>query len=238
MRASLTATAVVLLTLACGDTPTTPGPTGETITLSQAQVDSITTRGDVVADANPGNTSLRSFVDSTLEALQAGVVMQRLDVSTNLTTNPLYFIGIHRVVNQSGGSSFSTWTLIGFEDPADFRRVVEVSGFAQSSTGTAPTSVNGTIGNGGFVNGQLLVVAANGSVSTFNYSSGSVSFRSDAPSGPCPKTNPSPATVCTLETMHVQFNVSATQTATGSLERHASVATEVAVPTMRLTYTP
>jgi hypothetical protein len=241
MRSRLTvmaATAVALLA-SCSDGPTIPTPTGETFTLSQAQFDAMVGHGDDVADANPGNASLRSFVDSTLQALQAGVQMRRLDVATNLTDKPLYFIGIHRVVNQSGGSSFSTWTLVGFEDPADFRSVVQTSGFAQSSSGTAPSAVSGTIGDGtGIVNGQLLLVDSNGSVSTFNYSTGTASFRSDAPSGACPKTNPAPATVCTLETMHVQFTVSATQSITGSLERHASITTEAAVPAMRLTYTP
>jgi hypothetical protein len=238
MRSKILLTAIVC-SLACSEDPVAPPPSGELFTLSQAQFDAMVGRGDAVADANPGNASLRSFVDSTLQALQAGVQMQHLDVSTNLTDQPLYFVGIHRVVNQANGSSFSTWTLIGFEDPANFKSVVQTSGFAQSSTGTAPTSVSGTIGDGtGIVNGQLLIIDADGSVGTFNYSSGSASFRSDAPSGPCPKTNPAPATVCTLETMHVTFTVSATQSATGSLERHASISTEMAVPAMRLTYTP
>lgn len=238
MRSYRIATALaVVASLSCSTEPTRPGPTGETLTLSQAQVDSIVNRGDAVADANPGQASLRSFVDSTLQALQAGVVMQRLDVATNLTENPLYFIGIHRIVNQSNGSSFSTWTLVGFEDPADFRSVVQTSGFAQAPGNTAPTSVSGTIGQG-YLNAQMLIVSPGGSVSTFNYSSGTVSFRSAAPSGSCPKTNPAPATVCTLETMQVHFSVSATQSASGSAERHASVTGEVAVPAMRLTYTP
>lgn len=238
MRSKLLLSAIIC-SIACSNDPASPTPTGEQFTLSQAQFDAMVGRGDAVADANPGNASLRSFVDSTLQALQAGVQMQHLDVSTNLTDQPLYFVGIHRVVNQSNGASFSTWTLIGFEDPANFKSVVQTSGFAQSSTGTAPASVSGTIGDGsGTVNGQLLIINADGSVGTFNYSSGSASFRSDAPSGACPRTNPAPATVCTLETMHVTFTVSATQSATGSLERHASISTEVAVPAMRLTYTP
>ena len=228
-----------LVLLGCSDDPASPAPSGESFTLSPAQVTAMLDRGNGIAQANPGNASLRSFVDSTLQALQAGVEMKRLDVETNLTDKPLYFVGIHRVVNQSGGSAFSTWTLVGFEDPADFRSVVQTSGFAESSTGTAPSAVSGTIGDGtGIVNGQLLVVSQDGTVGTFNYSSGMASFRSDAPTGQCPKTNPAPATVCTLEIMHVKFMVSATQSATGSLERHASITGELAVPAMRLTYTP
>jgi hypothetical protein len=242
MRSSvLLAAAAISFSFACGNDAqsSTEPPSGDQFTLSSAQFNAMVDRGEALADDNPGNASLRSFVDSTLQALQAGVEMKRLDVVTNLTDKPLYFIGIHRVSNQANGSSFSTWTLIGFEDPANFTSVVQTSGFAQSSTGTAPSSVSGPIGDGsGIINGQLLLIGANGTVSTFNYSSGSASFRSDAQGAQCPKINPSPATVCTIETMHVTFTVSATQSPTGSLMKQASVTTEVSVPAMRLTYTP
>ncbi len=242
MRTSRMFCFVTVMMVAAGcskDNPTAPeGPTGAEFTLSQAQVTALMTRADQLADANPGSGSLRSLVDSTLLALQAGVVMKRLDVQTDLTTAPLYFIGIHRVVHQPNGGSFSTWTLVGFEDPANFANIVQNSGFAPSATSTAPASLSGTIGDGGFVNGQLLQVGANNSVSTFNYSTGTVTFSSDAPTGPCPNGNPEPRTVCTLESMRVTFNVTATQSLAASLARHASVTTEVAVPTIRLTYTP
>ena len=239
MRIAPCAAALLIVAGSCSSDPVTPVPTGEQFTLTDAQFAAMVARGGNVADNNPGNASLRSFVDSTLQALQAGVEMKRLDVTTNLTDKPLYFVGIHRIVNQPGGSSFSTWTLIGFEDPANFTSVVQTSGFAQSSGGTAPSSVSGVIGDGsGTVNGQLLIVNPNGSVVTYNYSSGTATFRSDPPTGSCPKTNPAPATVCTIETMHVTFSLSSTQSITSSEERHAWLTTEVAVPAMRLTYTP
>lgn len=228
--------ALCLTSASCETDPIAPLPTGDLITLSQTQVNAMSDRGNAIADANP---SLRSFVDSTLQALQAGVQMVRVDVDTDLTDKPLYFVGIHRVVNQSGGGSFSTWTLVGFEDPANFANIVQTSGFAQSSGSTAPTSVSGSIGDGsGIVNGQLIHVNDDGSTVTFNHSSGMASFRSDAPSGPCPKANPSPSTTCSLEVMHVTFSVNATQSVTSSLMRHAWRTTEVAIPAMRLTYTP
>src|SRR4051794_33519054 len=166
MRAKPTLAALACLFLACSDNPASPTPTGDQFTLSEAQFDAMVGRGDAVADANPGNTSLRSFVDSTLQALQAGVEMQHLEVSTNLTDKPLYFVGIHRVINRASGSSFATWTLIGFEDPANFKSVVQTSGFAESTGGTAPSSVSGPIGSG-YANGQLLLINADGSVATF-----------------------------------------------------------------------
>jgi len=233
--------AAIVVALGCGtDTPAGPEPpTGAEFTLTQAQLSALATRVDQLIDANPANGSLRSLVDSTLLALQAGVVMKRLDVETDLTTAPLYFIGIHRVVHQPGGGSFSTWTLVGFEDPANFANIVQTSGFAPSATSTAPSAVSGTIGDGsGIVNGQLLQVGANNSVATFNFSAGSASFSSDAPTSPCPNGNPEPRTVCTLESMRVTFSVTATESMTSSLARHAWMTNEATVPTIRLTYTP
>ncbi len=233
--------AAILVTLGCDDNkPTTPqGPTGAQFTLSQAQVTALTARANQIANSNPGNGTMRSLVDSSLLALQAGVVMKKLDVQTDLTTAPLYFIGIHRVIHQANGGSFSTWTLVGFEDPTDFANVIQTSGFKQSATSTAPTTLTGTIGDGtGVVNGQMLQVAANNSLTTWNYSTGTASFTSDEPSGPCPNGNPEPRTVCTLETMHVTFDFNSAQSGATSVTRHASVNGSVTVPTIRLTYTP
>ena len=105
---SLACVAALALAVACSDEPTSPALSGEIITLSPSQVTSLVTRSDAVADANPGNVSFRSFVDSTLVAMQAGVQMKRLDVATNLTTAPLSFVGIHRVVHKASGGSYST----------------------------------------------------------------------------------------------------------------------------------
>jgi hypothetical protein len=232
--------AAIAFSMACGnDDPTAPPPppTGDSFTLSASQVSAMTDRAETVESSDPGNTSFKSFVDSTLLALQAGVTMKRLDVTTNLTAAPLYFIGIHRVVNQSNGGSFSTWTLIGFEDPSAFANVVEVSGFAQSSTSTAPTTVSGSIGTGS-INGQLLQVQPNNTVAVWNYSTGNASFTSDAPSGSCPNGSPQPRLTCSIENMTVTFNVTAAQSASSNITRNASVPVSVTVPALRLTYTP
>jgi hypothetical protein len=231
----------LLAAIACNDNNPTgsEGPTGAEFTLSQAQVSALIARADQLADANPTNPAMRSLVDSTLLALQAGVVMKRVDVQTDLTTAPLYFIGIHRVIQQPDGGSFSTWTLVGIEDPTDFTTVVQVTGFAQSTTSTAPSSVSGTIGDGtGIVNGRLLQVGAGNVLKTWNYSTGNASFTSEPPTGACPNGNPEQWTVCTLENVRVTFSITATESLTSSFARHASVNTEVSVPTIRLTYTP
>jgi hypothetical protein len=223
--------AATLLILACDGDPTAPTPAPAQLTLSVDQVTAMTARAGQLVSTDPSNTSFKAFVDSTLLVLQAGVTMKRLDVTTNLTSAPMYFIGLHRVINQANGTSFSTWTLVGFEDPAAFANVIQVSGFAQSSF-----AASGAIGSG-YANGQLLQVQADGTVAVWNYSTGHASFVSDLPTAACPNGSPQPKLTCDLETMHVTFNVESAQSAGSSITRSASVA-EVAVPALRLTYTP
>ena len=187
MRSHLSVGLAAALLLACDGDPTTPTPPLEQFTLSAEQVSAMNARAGQVMATDPSNTSFKAFVDSTLLVLQAGVTMKHLDVTTNLTSAPMYFIGLHRVVNQPNGSSFSTWTLVGFEDPATFANVIEVSGFAESSSSAA----HGAIGSG-YANGQLLQVLTDGTVAVWNYSTGSASFVSDLPTGACPNGSPQP----------------------------------------------
>jgi hypothetical protein len=205
--------------------------------LTAKQVGALDSIGQVITEANPGNGTLKSLVDSTLLVLTAGVEARRLDVTTNLTTKPLYFVGVHRPVS-SGNSAFSTWTLVGMDDPSKLTSLIEVSGFAQSATGTPPASVSGTIGDGtGVVNGLLLAVGNGGSVTEWPASAGTVSFASTASGTACPNFPPSGNISCTLETMRVRFTMNASGGTGGASARSAAVATDVDVPAMRLTYT-
>lgn len=221
---------------ACSDSePTQPENTPDVLQLTAKDVGSLDSTGRVINEANPGNGTLKSLVDSTLLVLTAGVQAKRLDVTTNLTTKPLYFVGVHRAFTR-GTSSFSTWTLVGMDDPAKLTSIVEVSGFAQNNTATPPASISGTIGDGtGAVNGLLLSVANGGAVTQWNGSSGTVSFSSTPSSTACPNFPASGNITCTLETMRVRFGLDAPNAAAGA--RSASIASEVEVPTMRLTYT-
>jgi hypothetical protein len=223
---------------ACGDSGSTdPVSVPEVRQLTTKEVGSLDSTARVITAANPGNGTLKSLMDSTLLVLTAGVEAKRLDVTTNLTTKPLYFVGVHRAVTR-GATSFSTWTLVGMDDPAKLTSIVEVSGFTQNATATPPTSVSGTIGDGsGLVNGLLLTVGDGGAVTQWNGSSGAVSFSSTPGTTACPTFPPSGNITCTLETMRVHFTVNAPNAAGGAGARSASISTDVDVPTMRLTYT-
>jgi hypothetical protein len=234
----LAVAATALLAAACGDT-TNPVivSLGDGFAFSNAQINALDSSARVVVAANPSNGTLKSLVDSTLLVLQAGVQAKRLDVTTNLSTAPLYFVGVHRVVTHATGS-FSTWTLVGMDNPSQLANLVEVSGFAPSANNTAPTSVSGTIGDGtGVVNALFIAVGAGGSLTQWSANTGTVSFSSDAPSGPCPVAVTTPNITCTLETMHVHFSASAASGSGGAGARQASVVTDVAVPAIRLTFT-
>lgn len=234
----LAAVMAALLALGCGSDSTdlihTP-PSGDSFVFTPGQVSSLDSTGRAVVTSNPGNGSLKSLLDSTLQVLTAGVTAKRVDVVTDLTAAPLYFVGIHRVIERASGS-FSTWTVVGMDDPEALVNLIEVSGFAETATATAPSSVSGSIGTGA-VNALFLKVAAGGAVTQWNGNPGTISFSSDAPTIACPVANPSANMTCAIETMHVHFDVSAASGTGGAPARHAVVATDVEIPTMRLTYT-
>jgi hypothetical protein len=229
---------MVLASAACGADNTSPVLPTDRLQLTAAQVKSLDSSGQAIVQANPGNADLRSLVDSTLMVLTAGVEARRIGIATNLTTAPLYVVGVHRAVTRSTGS-WSTWTLVAIDDPSKLVSLIEVSGFAQSAGATPPSAVSGTIGDGsGIVNAMLLQVAAGGAVTQWRASTGTVSFSSDAPGAACPGFVPTAVITCALETMHVRFTANAPSGTGGAGARNATLATETDVPAMRLTYSP
>jgi len=233
--ALLLSACVPLLASACGGSDTNdPTPRPDQLTLTDAQVRSLDSTGRVIEQANPANGNIKSFVDSTLLVLTAGIVAKRLDVVTDVTTSPLYFVGIHRVVSQGNGS-FSTWNVVGMDDPSHLTSIVEVGGYAPSAGATAPTSVSEAIG-GVATHAYFLTVGAGGVVTEWFANSGSASFASGPAGAPCPNFTATGGITCSLETMHVHFSASASSGTNGAGARQATVGADVDVPTMRLTY--
>jgi hypothetical protein len=230
---------VTLAIVRCNGADNT-GPTSppDRLQLTAAQVNSLDSSGQVIAQANPGNANLKSLADSTLAVLTAGIEAKRVDITTNLTTAPLYFVGIHRASVRPTGS-WSTWTLVAIDDPSKLANLVEVSGFAETPSLTPPSSVTGTIGDGtGIVNATLLQVGAGGAVTEWRATTGTVSFSSDAPGVPCSGFTATPHITCALETMHVHFTANAAGGSGGAGPRQATLSIDTDVPAMRLTYTP
>jgi len=231
-----TAVACALIGLAaCGSDSTSPASGNnnapDNILFTTATVKSLDSTGQVIVMANPGNRDLQSLLDSTFSVFTAGIQAKRIDIQTNLTALPLYFVGIHRAFNHANSSS-STWTLIGLDDPSHLGSLIELSGFAQNTASTAPSSVSGSIGSG-FVNGMFLQVGTAGAVTQWHTGTGTVSFTSDAPGAACPGFAATPIVTCAMETMHVTFNTNATGGSGGAGARQAAVTTRSRSSTIR-----
>ena len=238
IRPLLLCSVAVVLAACDGGDGTAPTTVPDKLQLTAAQVRSLDSAGQVIVQANPGNANLKALADSALAVLTAGIEAKHVDLTTNLTTAPLYLVGIHRTTARSTGS-WSTWTLVAIDDPSRLASLVEVSGFAQNASATAPASVSGTIGDGtGIVNATLLQVGAGGAVTEWRAGTGTVSFSSDAPGAACSGFTATAHLTCALETMHVHFTATASGGSGGASARQATLSTDTAVPAMRLTYTP
>jgi hypothetical protein len=226
---------------ACGHDSTAPVvDNGSLVTLSTSQLGSLDSTGGVLVSANPGNFDLKALVDSTFDVLTAGIQARRVSITTDLTSSPLLFVGIHRVFTHANGTNnFATWTAIGIDDPANLANLVEVSGFGINAAGKPPESVSGTIADGsGGVNALFLQVGAGGAVAEWIANGGTVSFSSDSSTtgAACPGFTPTAIISCTVETMHVHFTATASGGTGGAGARQASLPADVDVPTMRLNY--
>jgi len=234
VRLARVVTLAALATACGGSDSTSPSSQPDHITFTNATINSLDSTTQVIVQANPGNPTLKALADSTLLVLTAGIQAVRVNVTTNLTSAPLYFVGIRRTINQTT-NAWTTWTLVGIDDPSHLGNIVEVAGFAQAATGGAPASVSGTVGGSGSINGRLLQVGNGGTVAEWAVNAGSASFASDTPGGACPNYTPPPKITCTLEVMHVNFTITGTS---GGSTKSATQTQTVDVPTMRLTYNP
>ncbi|HEY2855087.1 MAG TPA: hypothetical protein VGJ18_19680 [Gemmatimonadaceae bacterium] len=208
---------------------TAPSTPSDQIVFTPAQINSLDSTGHVLEQSNSSDPNVRAFVDSTLLVLTSGVVAKRLNVTTDLTSAPLYFVGVHRVF--TGAASFSTWTVVGMDDPSHLASIVELGGYAPSNT----DGVSGAVG-GGVLDGLLLSVGTGGSVTEWFVSSGSGSIFSSAAGSACANFPPTPNVTCSLETMHVSFSIAGSTSSPTNGTRQAAVSA-VDIPAMRLTYT-
>ena len=220
---------MMLAVAACHSGDLTNGsPPADQIVFTPGQINSLDSTAEVLKQNNSTDPTVKAMVDSTLLVLTSGVVAKRLDVATDLTSAPLYFVGVHRVY--TGSNPFATWTVIGMDNPSHLTSIVELGAFAPSKT----ESVSGPVSD--VLNGLLLSVGSGGSVTEWFVTSGSGSIASTATSTACPNFPSIPNVSCTLETMHVGFSiVGSSNSATGGT-RQATVS-PVDVQAMRLTYT-
>jgi hypothetical protein len=207
---------------------TAPSTPSDQIVFTPAQINSLDSTGHALEQSNSSDPTVWALVDSTLLVLTSGIVAKRLNVTTDLTSAPLYFVGVHRVI--TGAASYSTWTVVGMDDPSHLTSIVELGAFAPSNT----NGVSGPVSD--VLNGLLLSVGAGGSVTEWFVSSGSGSISSSASGSACANFPPTPNVTCSLETMHVSFSIAGSASSPTNGARQATVSA-VDIPAMRLTYT-
>jgi len=152
------ATSVVAITAlaslaACGSDNTGPTLPSDVIQLTGGQVSALDSAVRAAVGSNPSNPDLKALLDSAIDALAAGVQAKRIDVNTDLTTAPLFFVGIHRAYSIAAGGSFSTWTVVAFDDPSHVSTMIDLGGFAPGGA-APPNSASGTIGGDGVGNAR------------------------------------------------------------------------------------
>lgn len=221
--------AASLAALGCESSTTISPDLGDAFVLTAAQKQSLDSTGGVIVAANPGDATLQSLVDSTLEVLSVGIEARRLNVVTNFTTKPLYFVAIHRARAAASGS-WSTWTVVGFDDPSHLTVLVEIGGFDENNSSVPPANLSAAIGSG-LVNGRMLEVAQGGAVTMYTAESGTASFESGAPGSACPNFTNTATVACVLEELTTHFDM----TAGG---KSATLSSASGVAGMRLDFTP
>jgi hypothetical protein len=235
--AFLTAAVLTLFAAACSHDSTGPStPTGD-FQFTSGQLHSLDSAVQVAAASNPGNTDLKTLLDSAVEALTVGVQARRLDVNTDLTGAPMFFVGIHRAYAIAGGTPFSTWTVLGFDDPSHVTTMIDVGGYLAGGA-TAPSAVSGGLA-GGVGNARFFQIAAGGATTEWFVNSGTASFSSDASASrpACPGFTATAHVTCSIETLHVHFDAQSAGGSNGAGARHATLGTDVDLPAMRLDYT-
>jgi len=177
-RASLACVMTAALVAGC-DSMTGTSPLGPSIHLSASQAAVLVTR---VAQIAPVHPELSWLGDSVSLVLTSGAEADRIDIATDLASGPFYAVGLQRAIS-TPTNSFSTFTLIAFDDPNNPTNFIIVDGYAPGTGLTPPTSVSGSFGTQ-TVSGHLFHVAGS-TVSEWRAETGSASFSTGSSGGAC-----------------------------------------------------
>ena len=216
-----------------------PVTTGEVITLTQAQAATLVSRMTSFSSASGGDATLAALGDTARFVLTAGAEARQIEVTTDLGAGPYWAVSIHRTRVGTGTSpmSWSTFNVIGFNEPNDPTRFIVLGGFNQVAGTTPPSSVSGSIGSTANSSLTAHLFSVSGSqVSTWHASGGTSSL--SATSGPesCPGFTATGMT-CVKSTMTVNFNITGTVAGNGTTgTRTMSTASAQTVPGIRLAF--
>jgi hypothetical protein len=231
MRHYMTALGLALLLSSCESDTTVPGPTGDLITLNAQQAALIAGR---IVEFSSDDPTLSALADTIQFVVKSGAEVQRIDVTTSFGVTSYWTVSLHRT--HSGPSqSWSTFHVIGFDDPSDPTEFLILGGFSQVAGTTAPTSISGSIGSNASssLTGHFFGVIGD-QVGMWNASGGTVSMTATSTAGACPNFTAQGMT-CAKSSMATTFSI--TQTVTGGAPatgQRTGSASDATVPGVRL----
>lgn len=196
---SCTAAAVLGLLAACSSS-TSPGPKQHTVELTAAQAQAIAQRLEQIGASNP---ALGDLADSIAVGIQAGAVVNSIDLTGDLGDGPFYAFGLKRVFEGAPGFG-PELNVLAFDNPSDPQNFVLIDVMASSGT---PDAAAGSFGTSA---GGVVFQVSGDSLLTWDATGGLVSITGHGPNGGCGSYQPPPGITCALETMHISFSITST----------------------------
>ena len=191
--------AAVLGLLAACSSSTSTGPNQHMVQLTAAQAQAIAQRLQQVAASH---SAFGDLADSIAVGIQAGAVVNSIDLTGDLGTGPFYAFGLKRVFEGSPGFG-PELNVLAFDNPSDPQNFILIDVMAGSGT---PDAASGSFGTSA---GGVIFQVSGDSLLTWAAAGGSVSVAGQAPNGGCGSYQPPTGITCAQETMHVSFSITA-----------------------------
>src|SRR5687767_2600305 len=127
MRHLIAALGSALILTACESDTTLPNPTGDLITLNAQQAALIVDR---VVQFSSSDPTLGALADTIQFVVKSGAEVQRIDVTTSFGVTSYWTVSLHRA-HVGASQSWSTFHVIGFNDPSAPTEFLILGGFSQ-----------------------------------------------------------------------------------------------------------
>ena len=230
MRHILAILGSAFLLTSCDETTPPGGPTGDLIVLTASQATALVDRFEQLSSSDP---ILGSLADTIRFVITAGAEVQRIDATTNFGADSYYVVSLHRTFSGTS-QSWSTFHVIGFNDPSNPTEFLILGGWSQTSGSTPPTSVSGSIGASGNTSLTGHFFSASGTnVNMWHADAGTVSLNASATAESCPGFS-APGMTCVKSDMSVTFAITGTVPENGATGERTGSGTASSVPGVRL----
>ena len=236
MNRALACVLAATLLAGCTKDPSSPRPTPGTIELTGAQAATVTSRIELAVTSN---ADLAWLADSVQLVITSGATAKRIAVTTDFDVDEYFAVSLQRK-RSAGANSFSTFHLIGFDDPTNPTHFVVISGYASDADASPPLLASGTFdapGTSVSVNGYLIGLE-NSMVRTWRATAGSASLATGGGSaGACVGFPATDGVTCAEGEIQVSFSITETHEENADFgEARTASLVSVAVPGIVLTF--